>query len=205
MASLYRTLLRIGCPGHGMRQEEYLEAMKTASPAFVLFLASLPFAAEVGNIPQSQVASMETRIDSRNYQFFGFGPAWLSNTGEEQGIAYHLAYGISREVVPHAAIRAMVQSDFQPQKGAGIAGASLGALGFLTTSDVSPYLGADLGWGTAWGAGVTPQLSWGLSAGVQLFRTSTTQMGAELRYYSLFDKTREGTPGGLSLQLGLYY
>jgi len=173
--------------------------------SLALLSASLTLAAEVGNISASQASSMETRINSRNYQFFGFGPASLSNTGEEEGMAYHLAWGMSREVVPHASIRSIVQSDFQPKSGAGIAGGGLGVLGFLTTSDFSPYLGADLGWGIAWGADATTQLSWGLSGGMQLFRTSSTQLGLECRLFSLFEKTREGLPMGLSAQLGLYY
>lgn len=162
-------------------------------------------AAEVGSISSDQVGSMERRVNSRNYQFFGFGPSSLSNTGEESGMAYHLAYGMSREVVPHASIRGLVQSDFQPKSGSGIAGAGLGVMGFLTTSDISPYLGADLGWGVAWGADAVSQFSWGLSGGVQFFRTSSTQLGVEARLFSLFEKTREGLPMGLSAQLALYY
>lgn len=181
-----------------MHRSSLLAALLTLS-------VSASFAAEVGSISHDQVGSMERRVNSRNYQFFGFGPASLANTGAESGMAYHLAYGMSREVVPHASIRGILQSDFQPKSGAGLAGAGLGVMGFFTTSDISPYLGADLGWGLAWGANPVSQFSWGLSGGVQLFRTSSTQLGVETRLFSLFEKTREGLPMGLSAQLALYY
>lgn len=175
----------------------------TLALPFLLSVASM--AAEVGSISSSESESIQTRVNSRNYQFFGFGPAMLQNTGEESGLAYHLAWGMSREVVPYASVRGIVQSDFQPKSGAGILGAGLGMMGFLTKSDISPYVGADLGWGMAWGANTVSQFSWGLSAGLQLFRTSSTQLGVETRVYSLFEDTREGTPMGLSAQLAVYY
>lgn len=162
-------------------------------------------AAEVGNISASESRSLETRVNSRNYTFLGFGPGLLSNTGSE-GTAYHLTGGWSREVHPNASIRILGETDFQPGSGAGMAHAGVGAMGFFTRTDIAPYLGADFGYGFSWG---TPdkaaQFAWGLSAGVQLFRTSTTQLGVEGRVYSILDRTSEGIPVATSLQLGVYF
>ncbi|MBK9578877.1 MAG: hypothetical protein IPK50_13415 [Fibrobacterota bacterium] len=171
---------------------------------YSLLLASLSIvtvhAAEVGDISAPETIALERRVQTRNFTILGFGPGNLSGLGDD-GFAYHLQGGWWREAHPNAAIRILSDLDFRPDFDAWKLSGGVGAVWLVSRQSVSPFLGADFGWGFANGVESANGFTLGGSVGVQLFRTATTQMSIEGRTSVIMDGDQ--TPWSNSVALSV--
>jgi len=159
-------------------------------------------AAEVGDISVPESSALERRVQTRNFTILGFGPGILQGIGHE-GFAYHLQGGWWRETHPNAAIRILSQIDFRPGFDAWKVAGGVGAVWLPSRQTVSPFLGADFGWGFANGSEWANGFTLGASAGIQLFRTASTQMSLEGRSSVILGSDR--LPWSNSLALSVDY
>jgi len=160
-------------------------------------------AAEVGNIGDSEISAVERRVITKNFEVVGFGPSLLQNMGQD-GVAYHLLAGFQREATPDAAIRAQANTDFVPGH-AWEADATLGMAYFFSRGDFSPLVSAAFGWGFADGRGWSNGFSLAATAGMEMFRTATTQLSLEAGPRIVLDRGPDGMPVAWSLGLNLLF
>lgn len=161
---------------------------KTATRSF-LFVSLLTLsvnAAEVGDILVAESNELQRRVQTRNFTVLGFGPGGLSGLGDN-GFSYHLQGGMWREVHPNAAIRVLSDFDTRPGFEAWKVTGGVGAVWMPSRQAVSPFVGADFGWGYGDGTHSANGFALGASVGVQLFRTASTQMSIEGRSSVILD------------------
>lgn len=140
--------------------------------------------------------------EEKDFKFFAFGPGAIINQ-DAHGVAYHLAGGYFHEATSSAGIRVLGGGDFTSD--AVNASAALGALAFLGKGEFAPYVGADLGWGVAYGEGWSNGFVLGGSVGVQMFRSSKVQMNLEGRSTVMFAENDGGFPVVLAGALGISF
>lgn len=172
------------------------------SPLVLGFSVCVLHAAEVGNITSSESTALERRVNTKNFEVLGFGPSRFGNMGETD-LAYHLLAGIQREATPDAAIRAQANLDFVPLH-AWEGDATLGMAYFFSRGDFSPLVSAAFGWGFADGRDWSNGFSLSGTAGIQMFRTATTQLSLEGGPRIVLDRGRDGMPVVWSLGLNLF-
>lgn len=135
----------------------------------------------------------------------GFGPANLQNI-ESDGLAYNFFGGYMWEPADYAMIRASgdITTDFSNSF---LISASLGANLHPLQTDISPYIGGEMGFGYSRGGGDnTTGLSFGGFLGTQFFRTSDTQLIFELKLYILLNETGKGVfPLSYLARIGLLF
>jgi hypothetical protein len=171
----------------------------------LLFATSMAIsvqAAEVGDISVPESSALERRVQTRNFTILGFGPGDLEGLGHD-GFSYHLQGGWWREAHPNAAIRILSDLDFRPGFDAWKLDAGVGVVLLASRGAISPFIGADFGWGFANGDKSVNGFSLGASLGMQLFRTASTQMSLEGRSSLILDSDR--TPWSNSLALSVEF
>lgn len=158
----------------------------------------------VGNINRDDVDRMETRIESKDFNSFFFGPAMSTKVGDDKSL-YTLSLGRHWETTPYAEIRGSFHGAFNSDGQFILAG--LGASYLALTTDISPVLGAELGFGYINGKadGETTSVGGfggGVHAGMRFFRLSSTQMEVTAYYKTVFAKD---SPGITGISLGVLY
>ena len=166
--------------------------------------ASICRAAEVGNISSSESTALERRVITKNFAYAGFGPSILAGL-DHQGLAYHTVLGFQREATADAAIRGQVGFDFASGMDAFESDGTLGMAYFFSRGDFSPLLGASFGWGTAYGRNWSGGFALAATAGIQAFRTATTQLSLEGGPRVILDRCKDGLPVAWSLGLNLFW
>jgi len=161
-------------------------------------------ASEVGDISVPESSALERRVQTRNFTIMGFGPGSLSGLGDN-GFVYHLQGGWWREAHPNAAIRILSDFDFRPDIKTWKLDAGLGAVWMPSRDPISPFVGADFGWGIADGRKWASGFTFGGSLGMQLFRTASTQMSIEGRSSILLDDGFDRYPWANSLALSVLF
>jgi hypothetical protein len=157
-------------------------------------------AAEVGDISVSESSALERRIQTKNFKFLGFGPGLLNDVGDD-GFAYHLQGGWWREAHPNAAIRILSDLDFRPGFEAWKLAGGVGVVWLPSRQTVSPFVGADFGYGISNGEHWADGFALGASAGLQIFRTATTQLSLEGRSSVVLDGDRFPWSNGFALSV----
>ncbi|SMF64653.1 outer membrane beta-barrel protein [Pseudobacteriovorax antillogorgiicola] len=152
---------------------------------------------------------IQRRVEARNYSFFSFGPNAMNNMGVDDG-GVSVTYGHIWETTPYAAIKLGAEGAFYfGDENASIAAGTLGANFYLTPTEVSPYVGFDLGYGAAATdvEGIDNVSGWagGATVGVALFRTSSVQMHITARYLQIFTDNKKGQPSQGTLGLGVAF
>ena len=177
---------------------------KTTTRSFIAvsLLALSLQAEEVGDITVPESKSLERRVQTQNFTILGFGPGYLQGLGND-GFSYHLQGGWWREAHPNAAIRILSDFDFRPNFKNWKAAAGLGLVLLPSRQSISPFLGADFGWGFADGRKMANGFDLGGSVGMQLFRTASTQMSVEGRSSVILDGDQ--TPWSNSLALSVEF
>ena len=155
---------------------------------------------EVGDITGPESSALERRVQTRNFTILGFGPGDLQGLGHD-GFSYHLQGGWWREAHPNAAIRILSDFDFRPNFNAWKAAAGVGAVWLPSRQAISPFVGADFGWGFADGGKAANGFTLGGSIGVQLFRTASTQMSLEDRCSVVLDGDQSPWSNSLALSV----
>lgn len=160
---------------------------------------------EVGAITQGEEKEMHTRKESRQYKSMGFGPAFFNGI-DNQDLAYVWHSGYLWEVGRQAAIT------LQNRVATSFTGWSLhntfliGGRYHFTATRFSPFLGLGAGLGASYGDALRLGFATGASAGVVLFRTSSTQLEIAANYDALFDSRDDGhLAGKSSLYLAVNY
>jgi len=124
---------------------------------------------------------------------------------DHDGLAYHTVGGFQREATADAAIRGQVGFDFASGLDAWESDATLGMAYFFSRGDFSPLVGASFGWGTAHGRSWSGGFALAATAGVQAFRTATTQLSLEAGPRLILDRGKDGLPVAWSLGLNLFW
>ena len=166
---------------------------------FISLLSSLSFANRVGSIAPEDRQKVHDRIESRSFNTFGLGPAYLSEANENN-VAYHFTYGRSWEVHPHGGIyiRGDLISHFQDPLF--MLTTAVGMNFFITTSDISPFVSADFGFGADTEKNYGFQIGFG--GGVTFFRTSSTQFFLKPNMQVILTK---GMPWSGGMLVGVHY
>ncbi len=158
----------------------------------------------VGNIDTAQTDDLSNRIKSKKFGIFGIGPAMIT-VDPEDDISYHFYAGSIWDVNPWASVKAIAQvtSDFDNTL---MSSGGLGANVYASNGNVSPYLGADMGFGYAYGEGESATgFSLGGSAGLLLFRTSDTQFNIEFNTVTILDKINDSFPLYYTGRIGILF
>lgn len=158
-------------------------------------------AAEPSGVPIADSDPVPRQLHSLNLTTLGFGPGALTGLGDN-GLSYHLQGGLWREVHPNAAIRVLSEFDTRSGFEAWKVSAGLGAVWLPLKEAFSPFLGADLGWGFGDGEHTATGFALGASAGLQLFRGSSTQMSVEARSSFILDGDHLPWANSLALSVG---
>jgi hypothetical protein len=157
---------------------------------------------------ESQVE--EKKSASKGY-FIGLGPAGLWNLNSA-GIAYYLTGGYTFDLHP---VAMKVAGEFFGRNGAiGIVG-GLGVSYFpniLNSKDLSPFIGFDMGYGTArvnQGSGIfeqwVPAMVIGPALGVQFFRNADVNLELGLKWGFFLASGNAGSPSYSLLKLSFNF
>ncbi|MGL1934027.1 MAG: hypothetical protein OCD01_03375 [Fibrobacterales bacterium] len=164
-----------------------------------------PHEDRVGDIDPRNQKKMKTKIESKKYNLFNFGPSALP--GYSESIQYSAGFGKLWEVTPHGSIKVLFQNSANIKHHDFLSTLSLGMNYYLTDSGFSPFIGFDFGYGVTkselhpWFYGFGA----GASIGVQIFRLSDKQIILELRSFSIFDTMETQPPTSVSVSLGILY
>ncbi|MFP4415663.1 MAG: hypothetical protein ACLFSB_00175 [Chitinispirillaceae bacterium] len=133
----------------------------------------------------------------------GFGPAGFANVGESN-LSYDFFGGLLWEVNPQAAIKAIgdITTDFSNVT---MITANVGANFYPIVENISPVFGAMFGFGYAFGTSHEFGFDVGVSGGVILFRTATTQMTVEGHGIFLLSEMEDGFPTKFGGRLGIIF
>jgi hypothetical protein len=137
----------------------------------------------VGEITPEEQRMVVTRVQSLQFWSLFFGVGGASNQSNPN-MFYDVSIGHHWDVTTHAEIRVIGTTSI-PQSGNGnYTSFELGGSWFTSVEDLSPILGATIGYGlsTVNGGGgnsTTGGVSVGAHAGVRLFRTATAQLAIE--------------------------
>ncbi len=154
---------------------------------FSLFL-SFSHAQEVGNISYEEQKQVITRVESLSLTSISFGPAFANDMNNDD-LFYSLHFGYHWEPSTHAEIRLNVDGALASKNEGNWLSGSLGGAWFLLTSDISPVIGAEFGYGYAHIDRVPDASGFmvGGFVGVRLFRTSNAQMSIEYAVQRILD------------------
>ncbi len=159
----------------------------------------------IGEIKEEEVDKIQTRRRAKRFGTAGLGPAALNNTGADD-LSYDFYAGGVWEVNPYAAIKTIGEAvtDFNNST---IVSGRLGANFYPLNTDISPYIGGDLGLGYVFaeedeGIG----FSVGGSVGALLFRTSSTQMNVEANATAVLSEIQEDNfPYKIAGRIGILF
>lgn len=153
---------------------------------------------QLGRINSEQRAALKTRVESKSFWSFGFGPstgAGLDGTNGE------MLYGASItrhwEADLFGEVRASLSGAFGRKS---IGAATVGGAWLFSTSSVSPYIGLEFGGGSAGSQG--GGFAGKVVMGTRVFRTSDKQLDLGLSYLAVFT---DGTPGVAGAHLSLLF
>lgn len=158
----------------------------------------------VGEIYAEDQRKVIARVESLNLYSFSFGPGGGTNMNNE-AMFYSLSFARHFEVNTNAEIR-LGAATFLPSRAKGnFTSMALGASWLISTSDISPIIGAEFGYGfvSAEGRDVTGGFSAGAHAGVRFFRTAKTQLSLEVNAKTLFISGER--PYVMGAALGILY
>jgi hypothetical protein len=157
----------------------------------------------VGEVYEDDRERVRARILSLKLWSFGFGPASAQNLSNSN-MFYAFNFGRSWEVNEQAELRGTLYAAFASKDTGGFLMAGMGGSYFFSTSDISPLVGAELGFGTAYGPDATNGSGFAgeLHAGVRFFRTAETQMSLEGYYRTIF---ANAAPSILGAALSLHF
>lgn len=143
--------------------------------------------------------------------YFGLGPGGLWNLNSP-GIAYYLTGGYTFDLHP---VAMKVSGEFFGRGGAIGLVAGLGVSYFpnlLNSKDLSPFVGFDMGYGTArvnQGSGIfeqwVPAMVIGPSLGVQFFRNADVNLELALKWGFFLGSGNAGSPSYSLLKLSFYF
>jgi hypothetical protein len=158
----------------------------------------------VGDIQDDEIERIDRRVKSHSFTSFGFGP-FGSSTSNEGGIMYGLSYGKTWEANETGEIRFDLQGAANSASQFFGLGLGYGYLPF--TGDISPILGAELGFaGAGYKIGGDSKSAAGFGGtallGIRFFRTSDTQLELLSSYHAVF---AGDTPGVYGLQLRILF
>lgn len=160
--------------------------------------------ARVGDINPAEKDRYRTRFESKNSTIFAFGPAFSNNVNTSKTL-YSAAFGYEWEVGAQNAILAQLDGSFGDSTG--YIDGIIGAKYYFSDEDVSPFIKAGFGFGTAKGAGLDAVGGFAgmIGAGVTVFRTSTTHLELGAAYSGLFASNAQGNPNVTSVTLGILF
>ena len=152
---------------------------------------------EVGKIAESEEYEMLRRRGTLRYTTIGLGLGlwhpYDGDNGAEASLSYLLRYGYIWEASPHGAITLITNFGFNFEDNWSIQETFLiGGRYHITASSVSPYIGGGIGLGYSVFYGEDKNgdskvyggygFAFAASAGVVVFRTSTTQLDVGINY-----------------------
>ncbi len=152
---------------------------------------------EVGKITDQEEKSVQKRKESRNYKTFGLGPAGMHGMDNSGELAYMIHTGYIWEVGSYGAITLTNNVGMTFGEWALHEAFLIGGRFYATPGAVAPYLGAGVGLGVTLGDAFRAGFAVGGSAGVTLFRTSSTQLELGGDYDVIFDSRDGGHPVGM--------
>lgn len=152
---------------------------------------------EVGKITDEEEKSVQKRKESRNYKSFGLGPAGMHGMDNSGELAYMIHTGYIWEVGGYGAITLTNNVGMTFGEWALHEAFLIGGRFYVTPTAVSPYLGAGVGLGLTLGDAFRAGFAVGGSAGLVLFRTSSTQLELGGDYDVIFDSRDGGHPVGM--------
>lgn len=152
----------------------------------------------VGEIPEEERGRIKSRVESLSFTTFGFGPAGATDMNNSK-MFYAFQFGKNWEVGEMAEIRSSLSLQFPSKDSGYFVMGGLGGSFIPITTDISPIVGAELGFGTSGGKDISSKTGFGYSlyGGVRLFRTSNTQLSIEAFYRGLFEKDSPKVYGAL--------
>lgn len=158
----------------------------------------------VGEIYQEDQSRVVSRVETLALWSFNFGPGGGSNVGNSN-MFYNVSVGRHWEVNPNAEIRAIGDVNMASANKGSVTSLTMGGSWLTSTSDISPLIGADFGYGIATGEGrdTMSGFALGAHAGVRLFRTAKTQMSVEANMRTILVK--DDKPVFYGLQLGILF
>jgi hypothetical protein len=191
-----------------MSAEELDDASNRAVRAVMLDTQTKPDL-RVGEVKRREEDQLRRRILSRNTTYLGFGPGSLQNLGYSK-LAYDFGIGRYWEVTPQSMIKLVGNGVLSGNWKVYYFSALLGLNYFLSDQDAAPYLTAGFGYGFSGSGKSTPATAIGgfamdVGAGLQLFRTSSTQFDISLVYSLIFGNNTIGTPGFTAVRLGVLF
>ena len=146
-------------------------------------------------------------------KYIGFGPAQFS--WGDGGVAFGFGYNYEVDLDWAIRLQGILGLDTDGDLSQMVAG-SIGLQYFFSRKKFAPYAFGNFGYGIAFGGDIESfanDFSFGLGAGMLLFRTANTQMDIQLGVQQLIGKAeRAGTMAGqnfrpqtLSLMVGVLY
>jgi hypothetical protein len=191
-----------------MTVEELDDASNRAVRAVMLETQTKPDL-RVGEVKPREEDQLRRRILSRNTTYLGFGPATLQNLGYNK-LAYDFGVGRYWEVTPQSMIKLIGNGVLSSNWKVYYFSALLGLNYFLSDQDSAPYVTAGFGYGFAGSGKSTPATSIGgfamdIGAGLQFFRTSSTQLDISVIYSMIFGNDTIGAPGFTGVRLGILF
>jgi hypothetical protein len=177
--------------------------------ALVLFTQMAFAEDEVGAVRSDETEKISRRFTSRQFNYFAIGPFYLENSNNKSQ-SHHLGLGYVWDSSIHASVKAIAEGVFSfDNPKTAILNFGLGANYFLTASPISPFLGADFGYGGSITNDDDLQNVSGFSvaaaAGIGFFRTAGTQLQIQVRKQMILKKNNLGNPGYYGVSLALLY
>jgi len=170
-------------------------------------------AQRVDDVTESEASKGTTRTATVNRWSVGFGPYSLRSMGLDE-TAFGLYLGYNWEVKPQVALNLSYESASgeKESKTSHMGIFALGANYFFNTSDISPFVGAKFGYGSAqnWSLNTFELASssgfgGGLSAGAHFFRTSRVNLELALSWQFLFTDLKGQRPSTTGIRIGLLF
>lgn len=159
---------------------------------------------QVGDITDEETTQIVRRRESLSLTEIGFGPAWTSNM-KRDGMCYMGTLGHHWDVAEQAELK--IDGWLGLKGGEIYTSAGLGGSYFFSRGNFAPLLGADFGFGYANGSNVKSIFGFAVSgtAGVRLFRTSTTQLELNFKYGTILKANQAGDPALYGFTIALLY
>lgn len=175
--------------------------------------------AKVNNITDAETKKNINRYEVTSQWFFGFGPAWLNNTNISKS-GFFWKFGYQWGLDPNFSLKLSYDGVSIDKSSADFSIFQMGLDYYFNLSKTSPYIGFGIGQGrsnvnncqtgilgiscsgadnkaSGWAATVR--------AGYKFFRTSSVNIGLETEYAYIFDQSRYGNPGRITISLAVYY
>lgn len=177
--------------------------------AFLCFGQSALAADEVGEVRADETEKISRRFTSRQFKYLAIGPFYLDHAKNDK-LAHHLGLGYVWDSSIHASVKAVAEGviAFDDPKAA-MVNFGLGANYFFMATPISPFIGADFGYGgfvsNSDELKSVSGFSFAAAAGVAFFRTAGTQLQLQLRRQIILEEGTVGRPGYYGLSLALLY